>query len=54
MVKEVRLNKRRVYECEDCKLIYPDKKWAEKCERWCIKHHTCNISITKHKLDARN
>jgi hypothetical protein len=54
MVKEVRLNKRRVYECEDCKLIYPDKKWAEKCERWCMKNHTCNISITKHNLDARN
>ncbi len=52
MVKECILHKRRVYQCQDCKLYYKDKRWAEKCEEWCLAHHTCNIAITKHKLNA--
>lgn len=52
MVREIILNKKRTYQCEDCKLIYEDKKRAEKCEEWCMKHHTCNIAITSHKLNA--
>ena len=49
MVKEVILKQENFYQCEDCKLIYKDKKWAKKCEKWCIKNHTCNLAITKNK-----
>ena len=51
MVKEVVLGKKRVYQCDDCKLIYKDKRFAEQCEEWCTVHHSCNLAITKNKLD---
>ena len=54
MVKGLIINKKIVYQCEDCKLFYKDKKWAEKCEEWCMTNHTCNIAITKYKLDNKN
>ena len=50
MVKEIVLNKKKDYQREDCKLIYKIKAWAEKCEKWCLKNHSCNISITKSRL----
>ena len=42
---------KQYYQCKDCLLLYEDKKWAEKCEKWGLKNHTCNISITKHKVN---
>lgn len=36
--------------CEDCLLAYSEKAWAEKCELWCKKHHSCNLAITKHAV----
>ena len=53
MVKEIFLNKQKGYQCEDCKLIYKDKKWAEKCEKWCIKNKSCNLEITKHAIKSK-
>jgi hypothetical protein len=50
MVKEVILNKKKDYQCEDCKLIYKEKRWADKCEKWCKKHKSCSLEITKHKI----
>ena len=44
----------RYYQCEDCSLLYEDEKWAEKCEKWCLKDHTCNIDITKHRVKQLN
>ena len=44
MVKEIEGK----YICEECKLSYKDKSWAEKCEAWCKEHHRCNIEITSH------
>ncbi|MDO8339972.1 MAG: hypothetical protein Q7T16_04920 [Candidatus Burarchaeum sp.] len=38
------------YQCADCKLWYEEKRWAEKCEAWCLKHHTCNIEITRNAI----
>ena len=52
MVKEIILNKKKAYQCLDCKLLYKNKRWAEKCEEWCLMYHTCNIAITKHKMSA--
>lgn len=50
MVKVIALNN-KVHQCEDCKLMYNDKKNAEKCEKWCLKHHSCNIKITKYAIN---
>jgi hypothetical protein len=36
--------------CEECKLKYGDKIWAEKCEAWCKKYKSCNLEITKHSI----
>ncbi len=47
MVKNIN---NRYYECEECRLLYEDKRWAEKCEKWCKKHKSCNLNITKHSI----
>jgi len=38
------------FQCDDCKLFYGDKIWAEKCEAWCLKHKSCNVEITSHRV----
>lgn len=38
------------FECEECKLLYKEKMWAEKCEAWCTKNKSCNLEITKHSV----
>lgn len=45
-----KIKNRKYYECEECKLVYEDRKWAEKCEKWCKKNKSCNIEITKHAI----
>jgi len=50
VVKEIILKKNKFYQCEDCKLFYSDRNYAEKCEEWCKKHKTCNIEITKNAI----
>lgn len=31
---------KRYYACEECGLVYREKKWALKCEEWCSEHDT--------------
>ena len=38
------------YICDDCKLRYKEKIFAEKCEEWCLAHHSCNLEITRHAV----
>ncbi|MEK6954000.1 MAG: hypothetical protein AABX01_03260 [Candidatus Micrarchaeota archaeon] len=38
------------FQCEECKLLYPEKEWAEKCEAWCKKYNACSLEITSHSL----
>lgn len=47
MVKIVQQNNndKELYQCEECKLHYVEKKWAEKCEAWCREHKSCNLEI---------
>ncbi len=47
MVKEIKNNKRRVYQCEECGFVYAAQELAKKCEAWCKAHKSCNLSITK-------
>ena len=36
------------YSCEECHLLYREKRWAEKCQAWCKEHNSCNLAITRH------
>ena len=45
-------NNKKYFICEECNFAYKEKGWAEKCENWCKKHHSCNIEITKHAIQA--
>ena len=42
------------YRCSVCKLTYKSKVWAQKCEKWCISHQSCNLKITAHSLQVQN
>ena len=50
-MKKIILKNKKTYQCEDCKLMYNGRKNAENCEKWCLKHHTCNIKITKYAIN---
>jgi len=53
MAKESVENKNSYFTCKECGFLYKEKSLAEKCEKWCKEHHSCNISIAKYavKLD---
>ena len=51
MVTEKIINRKKTYQCDDCFLVYFDKKFAKKCEEWCRKHKSCNLMITKHSVN---
>jgi len=53
MVGEVYYQGKKHYYCEDCKLVYAEKDWAEKCEKWCEGNESCNIEITSHSIKNR-
>ncbi len=38
------------YSCNECKLKYKDKSWAEKCQKWCKATKSCNLEIIKHAI----
>ena len=48
VVKEKKKNGKPLYICEECGFAYEQKEWAEKCQRWCEQHHSCNLEITRH------
>lgn len=50
MVRVLGRDKETVYECGECRLLYRDKEWAEKCQAWCVEHKSCNLEIIKHAL----
>lgn len=50
MVKEKVKDDKTLYICEGCEFAYEDKEWAEKCEDYCKKHHSCNMEITAHAV----
>ncbi len=53
MVPAASEDKERLYECLVCGLHYIRKEWAEQCEAWCKKHHSCSLAITSH-AEERN
>ena len=53
MVSIIKKNGEKVYQCEECRLIYEDNKWADKCEKWCRKNRSCNLNIVKHSINKK-
>ncbi len=51
MVKKILKNNSKYYQCNECKFIYKYKKIAEKCQKWCKEHHSCNLEIIKYTID---
>lgn len=51
MVNIIKKNKSVYYQCEECRLIYKDKGWADKCEKWCRENRSCNLNIVKHSIN---
>ncbi|MCL5102077.1 MAG: hypothetical protein M1544_01840 [Candidatus Marsarchaeota archaeon] len=43
---------KRLYMCEVCKLHYTKKEDAEKCQKWCSSHDSCNLSIARRSVEA--
>jgi hypothetical protein len=50
MVKQVAVKRIKGFACEECGFVYKDKKTAEKCQRYCSKHHACSLEITLHAV----
>jgi hypothetical protein len=40
-----------LFQCEECKMLFRERSWAEKCEAWCRKNHTCHIEIIRHAVN---
>ncbi len=56
MVREVNSNEGAgavLFRCEECGLHYYERAIAERCERWCRQHGTCNIEITAEAMENR-
>ena len=51
MIKEIKKDSQTIYVCEICGLAYEETEWAEKCQKWCQEHQSCNIEITAHAVD---
>ncbi len=51
MVKEIKNKRKKYYQCEVCKFVYKERKYAERCEEWCKKYKSCNLKITKHAVN---
>lgn len=50
MVKEEIKHNKKHFICEECTLVYKEKRWAEKCQTWCKRHNSCNINIIQHSV----
>ncbi len=50
MVKEVKKKEETFHICEECGLLYKERIWAEKCEKFCSKHHACSLEVTRHAV----
>ncbi len=47
MVKREVRKESAVFQCEECRMLYADKKKAAACEKWCKQHHSCNLELIK-------
>ena len=53
MIKETNNKKMKCYYCEECEMVYINKKKACECEDWCRKHKSCNMEIIKNAIEMK-
>lgn len=51
MVTTIQKENKRLYQCLECGLLYEEKEWAEKCEKWCKENQSCNLEIIKYAVE---
>lgn len=54
MVKQIGKDDNMRYRCEECRFVYVEQEWAEKCEAWCKEHQSCNLEIIQHGQPPAN
>ncbi len=54
MVKIIKKDNKKLYQCEECGFHYQNREIAEKCEAWCKEHKTCNTEIIKQAEENKN
>ncbi len=47
MVRVLSYQNKKLYQCEECKLVYENKEIAEQCQVWCKEHKSCNLDLIK-------
>jgi len=52
MVHVTKHNHEEVYQCDACQLHYRVRGDADKCERWCNTHQSCNIELIAKSVDG--
>ncbi len=50
MVTELLKNSKKFYICDACGFAYEQKEQAQKCQRWCEEHNSCNLELTKYAV----
>ncbi|MBI3046657.1 MAG: hypothetical protein HYY86_03940 [Candidatus Harrisonbacteria bacterium] len=48
MVKIIKNQNKKLYQCGECGFKYAEKEIAERCQVWCKKHKSCNLEIIKY------
>ncbi len=54
MVTVLQKEGKTYYICDACGFAYEEKEWAEKCQKWCEEHHSCNLEIAEHSVPLNN
>lgn len=52
VVRFIREKNKQAFQCSECNLLYKDKEWAEKCEKWCKENQSCNLDIISHAIES--
>lgn len=42
--------RQQLFECKECGFLYRERKWAERCTKWCAEHKSCNLEIIAHAI----
>ena len=50
MVTELHKNSKKFYICDACGFAYEQKELAQKYQRWCEEHNSCNLELTKYAV----
>jgi len=39
-----------LFQCDECRMLYKELKWALKCEAFCKKNRQCSLEIMEHAV----